>query len=90
MLNLVWLTKAVDQGVGEVAPLVVVTNVGKVDEGANTESHPQPGTLPGKGAQVTTRHPEGVKVLRGRGGRGRERNLLNFVIHPQTIHCMLV
>ena len=32
VLNLLWLAKGVDECVGEVAPLVAMTDVGKVDE----------------------------------------------------------
>ena len=71
MLDLVWLAKAVDQSVGEVAPLVAVADVGEIDEGADADSHPQSSTLPRQGTQVATRHLESVQVLRG--GRQRER-----------------
>ena len=72
VLNLVWLTKTIDQSVGEVAPVVVVADVGKVDEGANTQSNPQPSSLPGQSTQVTARNLECVKVL---GEREREREI---------------
>ena len=69
MLNLVWFTKAVDQSVREIAPLVLVADISEIDEGANADSHPQSSTLPGQSTQVATRHLESVQMLRG-GGRG--------------------
>lgn len=74
MLDLVRLAEGVDQRVGEVAPLIVEADVGKIHEGADAQSDPKTTALPGERTQVSTRNLESVKMLE----RERERKVLTI------------
>mmetsp|Transcript_14898 Transcript_14898/g.19660 ORF Transcript_14898/g.19660 Transcript_14898/m.19660 type:complete len:232 (-) Transcript_14898:535-1230(-) len=69
------LVVGVDQGVGAVTPLVVWTDVGKVDVSVHCQSNPQPTTLPTQRRNTAPGHLQGFQQLAKRGVELHHRDL---------------